>query len=184
MKIFVARHGQTEWNKEHRICGVLESDLSEEGRRQAVELAERLKREQPENKIEAILVSPLRRARETARPIEEALGLKAVVIDDLHERDFGIYEGKDISDPGLMAVRDEPFFRLPGGESPADTARRAYNLLDRIRREYSSNVLLVCHGALMRVINTYFKSMTIEEYGSFTVSNCEVLEYETESLSN
>ena len=69
MKIFIVRHGQTEWNKMHKVCGIAEADLSDEGRKQAVELAIRLKSEQEKNKIEVILVSPLRRARDTAEPI-------------------------------------------------------------------------------------------------------------------
>ena len=56
----------------HKVCGIAEADLSDEGRKQAVELAIRLKSEQEKNKIEVILVSPLRRARDTAEPIEKA----------------------------------------------------------------------------------------------------------------
>ena len=184
MKIFVARHGQTEWNKEHRVSGILEAELSAEGRRQAEELAMKLKQEQSVNRIEAILVSPLKRARDTAAPIEEALGIRAIVENDLHEMDFGEYDGTDWYNPEFHRIKNGIFSRFPGGESVADVAKRAYTLLDRIRREYSSNVLLVCHAALIGVIDTYFNSKTVEEFISFSTKNCQVIEYETESLSN
>ena len=182
MKIFIVRHGQTEWNKMHKVCGIAEADLSDEGRKQAVELAIRLKSEQEKNKIEVILVSPLRRARDTAEPIEKALGLKAEVVEDLHEMDFGTFDGKDWYDPEFRSLKDEPFMRFPGGESVVDAARRAYNLMDRIRSEYSQNVLLVCHASLIRIIDTYFNSRTFSEYREFSPSNCSLLEYEVDSF--
>lgn len=184
MRIFIARHGQSEFNRMHKVCGLLDPDLSDLGRKQADELAERLHKEQQANQIKAILVSPLKRARQTAEPIEQKLGIKAVVVPELHERDFGIFDGVDISDPELSVMRDEPFVRLPGGESPADVARRVYDLLDKIRADYSYNVLLVCHGALSRIINTYFHSMTIDEYKGFMPPNCSLLEYDAEPFSN
>ena len=178
MRIFVIRHGQSEWNKEHRICGIHESDLSEEGQRQAEELAGRISAEREKYAISRIFVSPLRRARETAAPIEKALGIKAEVIPELHERNFGIFEGTDVRDPEFVSKWNEPFYRMEGGESPLDIAVRIYPFLDKVIAENKSNILIVCHGALMRIIDTYFHSRTLEEYKSFTPANCSILEYE------
>ncbi len=178
MKIFVVRHGQSEWNREHRICGHIDIPLSEEGRKQAEVLAAELKRNEKENAIRRIFVSPLQRARATAAPVEKALGIKAEIIEELRERHFGVFEGTDIRSSEFQRVWNEPFYRFEHGESPTDVASRIYPFLDRLRREEEGNVLLVCHGALMRIIATYFLSMTIEEYRAYTPSNCEIAEYE------
>lgn len=184
MKIFVARHGETICNRMHKVCGILEVDLSEEGKKQAEALAERLLKEKDRNKIEVILVSPLRRARETARPIEKALGIKAKVVEDLHEMNFGTFDGCDWYDPEFRKLKDEPFMRFPEGESVVDVARRVYNLIDRIRSEYNKNVLLVCHASMIRILDTYFHSKTLEEYKEFSPGNCSLQEYEVESFIN
>ena len=180
MKIFAVRHGQSEWNAKRILCGTTDIPLTGEGRRQAEELAMKLKADEDKNQIKSILVSPLLRARETAEPIEKALGIKAIAVPELHERSFGIFEGKSICDPELLRIWNEPFYRLPGGESPADVASRIYPVLDRIRHDYNGNVLLVCHGALIRVIDTYFNARTMEEYKAFSPKNCTLVEYETE----
>ena len=172
MRIFVTRHGETEWNRLRRVCGMMESDLSEKGRMQAEELARFLAGKQDEYRIGAIYVSPLRRARETAAPVEKALGLTAKVEYDLHEVDFGEKDGTSWDDPEFRAFKAEPFRRFPGGESAADAARRAYNLIDRLRRENSSNILLVCHATIMRIIDTYFESRTME--GVYVLPPCQL----------
>lgn len=71
MKLYVARHGQTAWNAEMRICGRTDLELTEEGKKQAVVLAEQV----AGKGIARILVSPLRRAQQTAGFIAEKLNL-------------------------------------------------------------------------------------------------------------
>ncbi len=178
MKLFTVRHGETVWNVEHRVCGISDKELTERGREMAEEMAERLRADQERNRIGAILVSPLRRARDTAAPVEKALGIEAEVVEALHEVDFGIYEGVDWDDPGFRRIKAEPFVRFPGGESAAEAAARVYSLLDRVKAEYSCSVLLVCHATLMRIIDTYFHDRTLDEYMSFRPANCQIMEYE------
>lgn len=62
MKIYIARHGQTEWNKLNKICGLTDVDLTALGREQAGKLAEDLK----DKNISVIISSPLKRAMDTA----------------------------------------------------------------------------------------------------------------------
>ena len=178
MKLFVTRHGETDWNSRHMVCGISEADLSEAGKAQAKELAEALRKNQEANRICNIFVSPLRRARETALPIEEALGIRANVIEDLHEVDFGIYEGADWYDPGFQVVKYEPFMRFPGGETIVRAAQRVYDVLDGIKSSYTGNSLIVCHGTIMRLIDTYFNSYSLDEYRAIHPGNCELREYE------
>ena len=86
MRLFVTRHGETDWNSRNLICGVSEVDLSPSGISQAKALAERLKQTQDMNMIRHIIVSPQKRARDTAAPIEEALGVNAIIAEELAAR--------------------------------------------------------------------------------------------------
>ena len=89
MKIFVVRHGETEWNAVNKVCGRTDVPLSEKGHEQAKTLAIQLKENQSKNDIRHIFVSPLMRARQTASYIEDVLGIRAIVEDDLIEMNFG-----------------------------------------------------------------------------------------------
>ena len=73
MKLFITRHGETDWNVQEKVCGISEAQLTENGRQQAQLLAQQLERDKDKNNIGAIYVSPLKRARETASYIEQAL---------------------------------------------------------------------------------------------------------------
>ena len=178
MRLFVTRHGETDGNSRNLICGVSEVDLSPSGISQAKALAERLKQTQDMNMIRHIIVSPQKRARDTAAPIEEALGVNAIIAEELREVDFGIYEGTDRLDPVFQAAKCEPFKRFPDGESILFAAQRAYNLIDRIKDTYNENTLLVCHGTIMRIIDTYFNDYTIDEYRNLRPGNCELRVYD------
>jgi broad specificity phosphatase PhoE len=88
--IYMARHGETEWNRVGRWQGATDIPLSDVGRAQARHLAERLR----DRGITAVHASDLARARETAEIVATALGLPAARIDPrLRERGFGCFEG-------------------------------------------------------------------------------------------
>ena len=175
MKVYVARHGKTEWNAQNRICGRTDVELTEEGRRQAEELAESL----TGRGVDVILASPMKRAIETARAVSRRCGAPVEVDKRLIEQDYGVYEGADRLDPGFWAVKRTFAVRYPGGESMMDVAGRVYPLLKELKDRYPGRtVLLVCHGGVCRVIRSYFEDMTNEEFPRWSVPNAAVAEYE------
>src|SRR5215207_7850054 len=90
MAIFLARHGETEWNRIGRWQGRTDIPLSDVGRAQAVALADRLR----DRGITEIHASDLSRARETAEIVAAALGVSRIGFDPrLRERGFGSFEG-------------------------------------------------------------------------------------------
>ncbi len=89
MRLILARHGQTDWNKERRIQGRTDLDLNETGRAQAEMLAQALKDET----VHAIYSSPLTRARDTAEAIARFHGAQVTVLDGLQEIDAGEVDG-------------------------------------------------------------------------------------------
>lgn len=175
MKVYAARHGQTQWNLEDKVCGRTDLPLTELGLEQARLLAQRTK----DLDLDIIISSPMLRARQTAAPTAALHGREILVDERLIEQDYGIYEGVSRFDEGFLANKRHFAFRYPGGESMMDVAHRVYGLLEELREKYAGkNVLLVCHGGVCRVIRTYFEDMTNEEYFHYSEENANVRVYE------
>ena len=173
MILYVVRHGEAVWNTENRICGRTDSPLTEKGRAQAAALAPHLP------KVDRVLCSPLSRARETAEILTRGTGLAIKIEPRLIEQDFGSFEGMDRGTEAFLAAKKEPACRFPGGESSFETAARVYGLLNELKAEGSEEtVLLVCHGAVMRIIETYFRDMPMDEFYHFSPANCTPVRYE------
>ena len=173
MILYVVRHGEAVWNTENRICGRTDSPLTEKGRAQAAALAPHLP------KVDRVLCSPLSRARETAEILTRGTGLAIKIEPRLIEQDFGSFEGRDRGTEAFLAAKKEPACRFPGGESSFETAARVYSLLNELKAEGSEEtVLLVCHGAVMRIIETYFRDMPMDEFYHFSPANCTPVRYE------
>ena len=90
MKIYVIRHGQTNWNIEGRIQGKTDIELNTEGTKQALKIKSIIK----DYNIDLIISSPLKRARKTAEIINEALNCPIIFDKSLEERGYGIIEGQ------------------------------------------------------------------------------------------
>lgn len=175
MKLYVARHGETAWNAENKICGRTDIPLNERGMEQAVVLAERM----ADVHIDRIIASPMIRARQTAEAVAEKQGLPITFDERLIEQNFGIYEGKDRKDPDYLANKRMFAYRYPGGESQMDVAHRIYGFIEELKKKYpDEHVLLVCHGGVCRSVRTYFENMTNEEYFYFSEENANARVYD------
>src|SRR3990172_2972087 len=117
--VLLIRHGETDFVKKNRLAGRLPGvPLNKKGRAQALAVAERLKGAP----VKAIYTSPMERARETAQPIAEALGLEPVARDGLLETDIGEWMGESVKKLQRLKlwkiVQAAPsMLRFPGGES-------------------------------------------------------------------
>ena len=172
--IYFVRHGQTVCNVENKICGATESPLTELGRKQAVETAEKIK----EMKIKAdeILYSPLSRAKDTAEIISEICGIPMREEKRLFEQNFGKYESTPRNGAEFKEAKKQFLCRYEGGESMFRLAQRIYNLLDELKAD-GRNYILVAHNGIARVVQSYFYEMTNDEYAEFRIKNCEIREY-------
>ena len=179
MKLFVVRHGETDLNVSELACGVSEAKLTEKGRMQAQALANRLQEDKAKNNITTIYVSPLKRARDTAAYIEQALQLTAIPDARLQEIDFGDFEGKPWNNPDFLYIHKNPFLTFPKGESFAQVAHRAYSIIEEIKHKHTGNgsILFVCHGVLTAAIYTYFQPFSAEELLRLDIKNCQLLEF-------
>ena len=174
MSLYVIRHGQTDYNIKDLVCGISDAQLSEKGIEQAKKVANSLK----EINYDYLYVSPLQRALDTAN-YANVHQIELIVEPRIQEINFGIYEGVHRSNKGFLANKRDLAFRYPGGESFIELCKRVYEFLDEIEERAKNNdVLLVCHGAVCRAINSYFNDMTNDEIFVYQVDNCHVLKFE------
>lgn len=152
--VYLARHGQTAYNKERRFQGRLPVPLDDTGRAQAAELAERASG----YGFAALWCSPLLRARETADIVGERIGLQRREDERLAETDAGdwtdrLFVDVQAEDPTGFAgfIGGDPDFAFPGGESFADQGKRVAAALADIERDSELPALVVCHGVVIRI---------------------------------
>lgn len=175
MSLYVARHGKTPWNDVFRVCGRTDVPLTEEGYRQAKNLADEAK----SVGLDMIICSPLLRARETARVVSEACGVSITIDERLIEQDYGIFEGVSGYDPEFLANKRHFAYKYPGGESMMQVGYRVYSLIEEVKLSHrDKNVLFVCHGGVCRVIKTYFHDMTNDEYYNYLEDNAKLKKYD------
>jgi len=149
MKLFCVRHGETVFNQVGRIQGQFDSELSPLGRRQCVAVADAL----AVNSIDAVVTSPLSRARESAQVIADKLRLPLEVDERLMEINAGIFQGLTWEEIEVQHAEvaagwrtQDPDFRIPQGESRRDVMLRAGAALEDIRATGHKQVIVVAHG--------------------------------------
>ena len=173
--LYIARHGQTIWNAQNKVCGITDVGLTDKGREQAKALALAV----VDKNINVIITSPLKRAIETSKIVSDLCTVPMEVDDRLIEQSYGIYEGVDRKDEAFLNNKRNFAYKYPNGESMMQVAHRVYGLIEEIKDKYKDrNVLIISHGGVCRIINTYFRDMTNEEFFIYTLANGELEEYE------
>ena len=164
--LYLVRHGETEWNRQRRLQGRLDSPLTEEGREHARRNGELLAREA----VEHLWVSPLGRTRETAELILARCNVPATYDDRLMERHCGAWEGLTIDEivaqfPQEWAERSlDPFHhRPPAGENLPDMLARVAPLAERLGELSQRRVAIVSHGIMGRVLLAHFLGLSPTE---------------------
>lgn len=173
--IYVARHGQTQYNVKGLVSGRGDVPLTEVGYQQAAQLAEEVSSlTQP---VTSIIHSPLQRAQETARIVAEKNHLPMTVDERLLELDYGSYDGQKSATAAFQAARLAFNLRFPEGESVMDAYARVVPLLIECLADKENTYLLVCHNSLIRCIQGYFEPMTNEEFFNFKAENAKLIAY-------
>jgi alpha-ribazole phosphatase/probable phosphoglycerate mutase len=150
-RVLLVRHGATEWNETKRAQGQADIALNEQGRRQADEVARRLR----SRRIDAVYSSDLQRAVDTARTIAETHGLQVATDPAFREIDQGEWEGLHVDEirkrwPELWGEARH-YSSRPGGESPADVRSRALAALTRaVTSDPDGTIVVVSHGGTIR----------------------------------
>lgn len=182
MKIYLMRHGETFWNAKGLIQGSADIELTEYG----IELAEKTRDGFVRDGVhfDKIYTSPLKRAVRTAEIINEMHHADIVMDDRIREMHFGDYEGLHLdtaadTDQNVRYCFTVPSKFVPKGEG--ETFEAVYDrVVDFFETEIfplestCDTILIVCHGAVTRVVLTYFKKMALDEFWTISQPNCSV----------
>jgi len=181
MKIYLVRHGETEWNKEYRLQGQADTRLNDYGRELAQITAEALK----DIPFDVIYHSPLNRAEETAVILKKSRTIDIIADERIKEMSFGTAEGCHI-----LSIKNNPedpmynFLKHPGdyippenGERFEDVAARSAEFMKEtilpLEGKYQ-NVLIVAHGAVNRTILNAIAGIPVSDFWNIRLKNCAV----------
>lgn len=167
--IYLVRHGETEFNRERRLQGHVDSALTERGLAQARAVGERLKALTAQaGGGWRLLASPLGRARRTAQIIAERLGIADVEIEPrLIELSWGAWDGR-LRDE-LAAAHPDTFgrtnwaFHAPTGETYEEMCARLSAWLRELPAEPERRVIAVSHGVTGRVLRGLYAGLPEEQ---------------------
>lgn len=174
-RLWLVRHGETEWSRSGQYTGLTDLPLTAEGEAQARKAGQTLAAARDAGaEFSLVMTSPLQRARHTA----ELAGFPdAELVDDAHEWDYGDYEGIRSADiraknPGFL-IWDQG---VPGGETIEQVGARAERIVQRVRTELADggNALLFSHGHFSRILAATWLGLGARQGRHFLLGTAEV----------
>ncbi|MBE5937296.1 MAG: histidine phosphatase family protein [Lachnospiraceae bacterium] len=193
MRMYLMRHGETEWNRLLKLQGRSDIPLNDNGIAMAKNAAKGLL----DVDFSVIYSSPLTRALQTAEIIRGAGNIDIIKDDRIIEIGFGENEGRKYDKtkpeeyPDLIKFFTEPDIYVPanGGETIENLKERTANFVKYIAKTYGAtddNILVTTHGATIRGIMSYIKGTSLRDFWRGGVqSNCGVtiIEITDESIT-
>lgn len=166
LKLYITRHGETEWNIQKRMQGWKNSNLTERGIANAKALGESLK----ETEFNRVYCSPLDRTKHTTELILNGRDIEVVYEENLREIHLGEVEGLNQqeanavhSDFSIHFWEKPHLYKAKSGEDFYQVRERVVKTLDKIIAENpTGNVLIVTHGVILKTIHSYFKNLPME----------------------
>ena len=153
-KIYLARHGETQWNKARRFQGTLDSELTLLGKQQSKKIALQLANKQ----IDLIVSSSLGRAIASAKICQQKLTAPVASLNGFDERDLGHWQGKNVDDIKSDKNYHEIFHQFTeltplNGESALKCGERIYQTLELLlQNNQNKNLLIIFHGEALRCL--------------------------------
>lgn len=185
MNLYIMRHGETDWNRQGRLQGSEDIPLNEYGVALAQKTREGLEKEQIH--FDRVFTSPYKRARKTAEIMIGGDDIPLIADPRIREMSFGKYEGIKVWELGVNpAYREfskcfddpEHYISTDGVESYPELFARVDSFLTEVILPLEGaceNVLVVCHGAVVRAFISIIKHMPLSEYWSgIHQQNCSV----------
>lgn len=178
-RICFVRHGETDWNIEQRMQGHIDLALNALGQAQAAALG----RHFSDCLAAALYSSDLLRARQTAQPIAEALGLPPRLDPALRERHFGRCEGLTLDEVAVRHVEDaqaftcrDPDYAAPGGgESRRQHQSRVLDCVARLARAHrGQTIVIVTHGGVLDVIYRHASGLPLDTPRNYPIPNAGI----------
>ncbi|WP_195604192.1 histidine phosphatase family protein [Clostridium tyrobutyricum] len=177
-ELLLIRHGETEWNKLGKFQGCSDIELASNGIEQAEYLGKRLNGD-----FDYIYSSPLKRAKKTAAIIANGTGKKPLIVNDLHEINYGKWEGLTIKEILRNYKEEYESWRtddiegpLCGGElSLKNACFRAKNAILGIVKEHKGKkIAIVAHGGIIKAGLTGLFDWKLTMYHKIILLNTSV----------
>jgi len=187
-KLYLIRHGQSEWNELKKIQGQTNTNLTKHGKDQAKMLANML----IDENIDVIYTSDLNRAKDTAKTISEKINKPLIYSEFLREIKFGIWEGLTISeiedrykDQYLIWNKSPDELILDNAETLQILKDRVMNWINPILLENKEkNIAIVSHGTTLKVLMLSLLGIPLFHYKNFTISNVGLSVIECRDFNN
>jgi len=184
--LYLVRHGQTPGNVNHQLIGHTDMPLDDLGLRQARQVGTRLQ----SVPLDAIVASPLQRARITAEAIARHHGIEVKLDLRLREMNFGHAEGLTMVEavrlfPDIMRLHTDPLdehFSWPGGDTRSRFHAAVFTTFADIAMSHlGMNVAVICHGGVIGSLVAQLDGGSPNDYATYPVANCGVTHLEVNS---
>ncbi|MCR5769054.1 MAG: histidine phosphatase family protein [Lachnospiraceae bacterium] len=190
MKIYFARHGQTDWNLLGKVQGTTDIPLNETGIAQAHRLCEKIKEENID--IEKIYTSSQIRAVQTAQIVDERYRVGYEIVKGLEEMNLGDFEGHTWNEINALFPKelqywneDRRYHTSPNGESYQMVIERVFTALDHIIGQHDTasdkSILIVSHGAIIATLIAMQQDPPFSDY-RIAVENATPVEFSMKKL--
>lgn len=165
-RLYLTRHGQTEWNIENRVQGSKDSPLTQKGIEQALQLGKRLEH----TNIDKVYSSSSKRALDTAKLITGDKNIPIIKVREITEMNLGIWEGLKFDEiEDMYSDQYNKFWNTPHllkyfpGETFECFNERVVKAIDYIAKENDGkDILVVTHGIVLKFIMAYFKNIPLK----------------------
>jgi len=178
-RIYLTRHGETEWNRQRRFQGSKNSELTEKGILGAELLATRVE----DIELDCIVSSPLKRAYHTAEIVRGKKDIDIIKNEGFKEINLGDFEGmrwdeiEQLHGEILKRISKDPLNnRYPNGENLSEFYSRVERAFKEvINKCRNKNVLIVAHGGTIKCIESYIRKFKIsKDWMGNVVQNCSL----------
>lgn len=184
MKIYLVRHGETDWNKAGRMQGRQEVDLNLFGLKQAHLLGKRLKN----IPFDLAYSSPQSRAIQTAEMVMHHHPIHLKTHTALQEIDLGEWEGLTWTEvkrryKGVVddLQKDRKMAKIHGGETYEDVVKRAMLFLETLENKPYEHVLVMSHAGVIKMLIAHLLGLPLEKRTNFHLSNTGISVIEKEA---
>lgn len=182
-KLYLIRHGESEWNILSKVQGQNNVNLTKKGIEQAAKAAERLSKE----KIDEIYSSDLDRAYDTAKIIADKLKLDVKKLQELREIKFGVWEGltsseikENYKNEHMIWMTEPHKLQLPEAERLIDVQERMLKGVNKLMKENKDkNILIVSHGSAIKALILGILDIDLSSYNKISIGNVglTIIEY-------
>ena len=188
-KLILVRHGETDWNAEGRIQGMLDVPLNALGVRQAelvaAELADTID-------VAELVSSDLVRTRETTKPINEATGFEPRFDARIRERHFGVWQGKTYEEWRVLDAEGmarynagDPDYGPEGGETATQFLARCVSAVSElVTISKERTLILVTHGGVVSSMVRHAQGLNPQSARTWSVPNASISEWRVESVND